>query len=35
MLVYRGAELINELLATRVRNKRLEEKRILEGIKKK
>ncbi|XP_038069758.1 piezo-type mechanosensitive ion channel component 1-like isoform X2 [Patiria miniata] len=34
-LASKGAELINELLATRVRNKRLEEKRILEGIKKK
>ncbi|XP_071784673.1 piezo-type mechanosensitive ion channel component 1-like isoform X3 [Asterias amurensis] len=34
-LASKGAELINELLATRVRNKRLEERRILEGIKKK
>ncbi|XP_041455408.1 piezo-type mechanosensitive ion channel component 1-like isoform X4 [Lytechinus variegatus] len=34
-LASKGAELINEILAAKVRNKRLEEERILEGVKRK
>ncbi|XP_030831614.1 piezo-type mechanosensitive ion channel component 1 isoform X4 [Strongylocentrotus purpuratus] len=34
-LASKGAELINEILAAKVRNKRLEEQRILQGVKRK
>ncbi|XP_071494350.1 piezo-type mechanosensitive ion channel component 2-like isoform X1 [Diadema antillarum] len=34
-LASKGAELINEILATKVRNKRVEERNILEGVKRK